>query len=107
MGQIGENSVASAHETSITKMISSTKPGPVGGDEMSSPEDSHSANANSRTGPVSTDARVTPGQIRDSLGILVRQIVIFVRTTILNAGHHGQIWWRDYGGPGYYGAPYR
>ena len=61
---------------------------------MSSPEDSHSANANPRTGPVSTDARVTSEQIRDSLGILVRQIMIFVRTTILNAGHHGQIWWR-------------
>jgi hypothetical protein len=46
--------------------------------------------------PVPTnDAPVTPGHIRDSIRILVRQIVIFARTVLLDAGSRAQIWWKD------------
>jgi hypothetical protein len=41
------------------------------------------------------DAPVTPGQIRDSISILVRQIVIFARTVLLDSGSRAQIWWKD------------
>src|ERR1700736_5316288 len=57
---------------------------------LSSADDPHPAKADSGAGAGSTGARVTPAQIRDSLRILARQIVIFVRS----AGERGQIWWR-------------
>jgi penicillin-binding protein 1A len=43
------------------------------------------------------DAPVTPRQIRDSIRILARQrqIAIFARTVLLDAGRRAQIWWKD------------
>src|SRR5260370_36745432 len=75
-------------------MILSRKPGRLGGDEMSSPDQSHLAKADYEAGAGSTDERVTPGQIRESLRTLAREIVSFVRIILLNAGQRGQIWWR-------------
>ena len=57
---------------------------------LSSADDPHPAKADSEADAASNDARVTPEQIRDSLRILARQIVIFG----LSAGERGQIWWR-------------
>ncbi len=61
---------------------------------MSSPDQSHLAKADYEAGAGSTDERVTPGQIRESLRTLAREIVSFVRIILLNAGQRGQIWWR-------------
>jgi penicillin-binding protein 1A len=61
---------------------------------LSSADDPHPAEADSEPGAASNDARVTPGQIRDSLRILARQIVIFARAILLNAGARGRVWWR-------------
>ena len=57
---------------------------------LSSADDPHPAKADSEADAASNDARVTPEQIRDSLRILARQIVIFG----LSAGERWQIWWR-------------
>src|SRR6266851_7249965 len=61
---------------------------------LSSADDPHPAKADSGADAGSNDARVTPEQIRDSLRILARQIVIFVRAILLNTGARGLVWWR-------------
>src|SRR5260370_40180895 len=73
-------------------MILSRKPGRLGGDEMSSPDQSHLAKADYEAGAGSTDERVTPGQIRESLRTLARKIVSFLRIILLNAGQRAPIW---------------
>jgi penicillin-binding protein 1A len=60
---------------------------------MPSPDESHSAKAGYEAGAGSTDEPVTPGQIRESLRTLAREIVVFVRTLLRNAGRRGQLWW--------------
>src|ERR1700682_5138800 len=73
-------------------MISSANPGPVGGDEMPSPDQSHGAKADNNPGRGSPDERVTPGQIGETLRTLAREIGVFVRAILLNAGQRGQTW---------------
>src|SRR6478672_100119 len=59
---------------------------------LSSADDPHSAKADSAAGAPSTDARVTPEQIRDSLRLLTRQIVLFAQAIMESAARRGQIW---------------
>jgi penicillin-binding protein 1A len=60
---------------------------------MPSPDESHSAKPGYEAGAGSSDEPVTPGQIRESLRTLAREIVIFVRTFVRTAARRGQIWW--------------
>jgi penicillin-binding protein 1A len=61
---------------------------------LSSADDPHPANADSAARAPSTDPRVTSEQIRDSLRLLTRQIVLFAQAIIASTARRGQIWWR-------------
>src|SRR5258708_20530594 len=61
---------------------------------LSSADDPHPAKADSAARAPSTDARVTSEQIRASLRLLTRQIVLFAQAIMGSAARRGQIWWR-------------